>query len=233
MSMGAASVHSPTVLPKHLRAVDPFHFCQHQLPPASPCVYITTPLYPRYTQTHTLTYIIGHNSPVLSQHGSGPAWDCLPHKSPLELSRRESAGSHHLFSSPLSYYPHISPTNSPKLSQFSQQLKHFSHSPFLSSVSSWQDAQPCRSGRLGAPGPKLTQPICGGNRDLTNKRNRGLLSGGRLGFEQQWESHRACHCFSTTDRFLAAVWPFLSETQRASLLWQKSHKRDTQRLQWK
>ena len=100
--------------------------------------------------------------------GSGVRWITLP-----------------LFASPLSYYPHISQTNFPKLSRFLQQLKHFSHSRLLSSLSFWQEARPCWSGRLSVPGPKLTQPIGGGNHDLTNKRNRGLQRGGRLGFEEQ------------------------------------------------
>lgn len=52
---------------------------------------------------------------------------------------------------------------------------------------------------LGAP--KLTKPIGQGNHDLTNKRNQVLGQGGRLGFDEQRESHRACHCYSTTNLF--------------------------------
>lgn len=132
----------------------------------------------------------------------GPSREWLPHTSRVEVQRiRVRWITLPLFASPPSYYPHISQTNFPKLSRFLQQLKHFSHSLFLSSLSFWQEARPCWSGRPSVPGPKLTQPIGGGNHDLTNKRNRGLQQGGRLGFEEQWESHRACHCFSTTDRF--------------------------------
>lgn len=138
-----------------------------------------------------------------------------------------------LFTSSLSYYPHISQPTFPKLSRFLQQLKHFSHSRFLSSPSFWQEERPCWSGRLSVPGPKLTQPIGRGNRDLTNKRNRGLQQGGRLGFEEQWESHRACHCFSTTDRFWQPLGLFFPKPKEPSHSGKNPHKRDIERLQWK
>lgn len=96
----------------------------------------------------------------------------------------ESIGSHCL-----SYYPHISQTSLPKQSKFLQQLKHFSHSP-LSSPSLWQEARPYWSGCLSVPGPKLTQPIGGGNHDLTNKRNKGLQRGGRG--SRSSENHTGC-----------------------------------------
>lgn len=62
----------------------------------------------------------------------------------------------------------------------------------------WREAKPCRSGRLGVSGPELTGPIGGRNRDLTSKKKGGLQLRGRLRLEEQWESHRAAHCFSTT-----------------------------------
>lgn len=49
--------------------------------------------------------------------------------------------------------------------------------------------------------PKLTKAIGQGNHDLTNKRNQVLGQGVRLGFDEQKESHRARHCYSTTNLF--------------------------------
>lgn len=188
MSMGTGYAQSSFLncFPLHLGHVDPFHNCQHQLPMAFPCIYITATIPVAATNTRTHTFIIALDSLPLSQCGPGPAEERLPHKSQVEVQQiRARWITLPLFTSPLSYYPHISQTNFPKLSRFLQQLKHFSHSPFLSSPSFWQEAQPCWSGRLSVPGPKLTQPIGGSNHDLTNKRNRGLQLGGRLGFEKQ------------------------------------------------
>ncbi|KAL7394392.1 hypothetical protein ABVT39_025286 [Epinephelus coioides] len=153
---------------------------------AFPCIYITATTPVAGTNTRTHTFIIALNTPPLSQCGPGPG------ESVCHTSRKWKCSKFRvrwitlpLFASPLSYYPHISQTNFPKLSRFLQQLKHFSRPLFLSSLSFWQEARPCWSGRLSVPGPKLTQPIGRANHDLTNKRNRGLQLGGRLGFEEQ------------------------------------------------
>lgn len=153
-----------------------------------------------------------------------PSWECLPHKSQVQQIRARWL-TPPLFAPPLPYYPHISQTNFPKLSRFLQQLKNFSHSLLLSSQSFWQEAWPCWSGCLSVPGPKLTQPIERGNHDLTNKRNRGLQQGGCLGFEEQWESHRACHCFSTTDRFWQLSGLFFPKPKEPSCSGKPSEKR--------
>lgn len=203
MGTGPAQSSLLNCFPSHLGHVDPFHICQRQLPMAFPCVSITATTPVAATNTRTHTSIIALDPPPFVPAWPGPSPESVCHTSrEVEVQRiRVRWITLPLFASPLSYYPHISQTNFPKLSRFLQQLKHFSHSRFLSSLSFWQEARPCWSGRLSVPGPKLTQPIGGGGRDLTNKRNRGLRQGGRLGFEEQRESHRACHCFSTTDRF--------------------------------
>lgn len=188
MSMGTGSAQ-PSFLscfPLHLGRADPFHICQRQLPMAFRCIYITatTPVAATSTRTHTL--IIALDSPPLSQRGPGPAESDCHTRREWKCSKFESAGSHCHFSPRLRLITHTFLKQIfPKLSRFLQQLKHFPHSLFLSSPSFWQEARPCWSGRLSVPGPKLTQPIGGGNHDLTNKRNRGLQQGGRLGFEEQ------------------------------------------------
>lgn len=73
---------------------------------------------------------------------------------------------------------------------------------FPSSIfqSFWQEEQPCWSGCLCVSGPELTKQIGGSSHDSRNERNSGLQQV-RLGFEEHWDSHTACHCFSTTNSF--------------------------------
>lgn len=145
-----------------------------------------------------------------------PSAHCLPHMSHVEVWQIGVCwNTLVLFNSLPSYYPHISQIF-PKLSRLLQQLKHFSHSVLLSSLFFWQNLPTCRSDRLSVPQPKLTQPIGESNHDLTNKKNWGLQQGGCLGLEEQWKSHRVCHCFSTTDHFWQSSCLFFSKPKEQS-----------------
>lgn len=210
MGTGSAQSSFLDCFPLHLGHGDPFLICQRQLPMAFPTS--TYHHYPCHCSEHTNPHFYNCSglSAVIPPWPGPSRWG-----SATQVARGSTAskfaGSHcHFFATPLSYYLHISQTNFPKLYRFLKQFKHFSHSLVLSSPSFWQEARPCWSGRLSVSGPKLTEPIGGGNHDLTNKKNRGIQLGGRLRFEEQWESHRACYCFSTTNRFFAAIGPFLS-----------------------
>ena len=125
--MGSGSAQSSLLncFSLHLGHVVPFHNCQHQLPMAFPCIYITTTISATNTCAPTLLKLLSilHRCPSV-------AW--AQQKSICHTSRKWKLqqirvlwNTLPLFTSPLSYYPHVSQANFSKTVQILAAIKAF------------------------------------------------------------------------------------------------------------
>ena len=63
---------------------------------------------------------------------------------------------------------------------------------------------------------KPTRAFTKCERDLTNKKIKVLDLWGHAEFQEQWDSYRACYCFSTADPFWQLLHHFIPETKEPS-----------------